>query len=188
MLISEKNPEKIKVGGGQNAYFLFARVVVLGFIIAFLLLGISFAQTSPVAAAISSIRTPEALACWLSNNFRYELKLTDAWQTPEETMKLKKGDCDDFALLAQAALKGLGIKSDVVIIKFRGLNVLHAVCIWKDKAGLYNFISNCELVRTGKADISQAIAKFYPDVERIIYTDSNMRFTRSTPVIVASSK
>ena len=187
-MISEKNPEKIKVGGGQNAYFLFARAVVLGFIIAFLLLGISFAQSSPVAAVIPSVRTPEALACWLSNNFRYELKLTDAWQTPEETIKLKKGDCDDFALLAQAVLKGLGIKSDVVIIKFRGLNVLHAICIWKEETGSYSFISNCELTRTGKADIQQAIAKFYPDVESIIYTDQNMRFTKSAPVIIASSK
>jgi len=168
--------------------FLVTRIIVLVFFITLLLAGTSFAQTSAIAGAISSIRTPEALACWLSNNFRYELKLTDAWQTPEETMKLKKGDCDDFALLAQAVLKGLGIKSDVVIIKFRGLNVLHAVCIWKDKAGSYNFISNCELTRTGKADIQQAIAKFYPDVERIIYTDSNMRFTKSTPIIVASSK
>jgi hypothetical protein len=185
MLIPEKNPEKIRVRGEQNAYFLFARTVILGFIIAFLLLGLCFAQGLETPSTINS---PENLAGWLAKNFRYELKLTDAWQTPQETVSLKKGDCDDFALLAQAVLKKLGIKSDVVIIKFRGLNVLHAICIWKDKTGLYSFISNCKLTRTGKADIQQAIAKFYPDVKSIIYTDQNMRFTKTTPVIIASLK
>jgi len=185
MSISERNPEKIKVAGGQNAYFLFARIAFLGLILVLVLIGISFAQNLDVPSLVNS---PERLAGWFANDFRYELKLTDAWQAPAETVTLKKGDCDDFALLAQAVLKGLGIKSDVVVIKFRGLKLLHAICIWKEKTGSYNFISNQELCRTGKTDIREAIAKFYPDVESIIYPDQNMCLTKTSPIIIASQR
>ena len=157
---------------------VFLRVVAIGFILALPLVGISFAQ-SPISACV---KTPEALEGWLAKNFRYELKMTDDWQTPQETVRLGKGDCDDFALLAQAVLGDLGIKSDVVILKFRGLNMLHAICIWKDRFGYYSFISNQELCRTGKTDIQEAIAKFYPDAENIIFTDQNMRFVKTARI------
>jgi hypothetical protein len=175
MLNPQKNLVINKAESRQSAFLLFARGAFLGFILVLVLVGISLAEDLRVPAAVNS---PRALSAWLAGNFRYELKLTDAWQTPQETIALRKGDCDDFALLAQAVLKRAGIKSDVVILKFKGLSVMHALCIWKDSDGLYSFFSNFEMYRTGKADIRQAISKFYPDVEDVIFTDQNMRFTK----------
>jgi hypothetical protein len=68
-------------------------------------------------------------------------------------------------------LDGQGIKSDVVIIKYRGLNVMHAICMYKESNGTYSFISNKELQRTGETDMTRAVAKFYPDMERIMVAD-----------------
>ena len=140
--------------------------------------GISFAQGPSIAEVASSIKTPEALAGWLSSNLRYEFAMGDDWQTPEEIVKLKKGDCDDFAVLAKAILKELGIKSDVVVLRFKGLSVAHAVCVWKDANGNISFISNRELHQTDQPDVRQAILKYYPDLETIVYTDKDMRYTR----------
>ncbi|MCX5704863.1 MAG: hypothetical protein NTZ92_02215 [Candidatus Omnitrophica bacterium] len=154
------------------------QIIFLCIILVLIMQGTSFAQGSSIAKATFSIKTPEALVGWFTRDFRYELKLTNICQTPEETCALKKGDCDDFASLAQVVLKNMGIKSDVVIIKFKGLNVLHAVCIWKNAAGNVSFISNQKLYQTAEPDVRQAIKKYYPDLETIIYTDKDMRYTR----------
>jgi hypothetical protein len=170
----------------ENAFFMkikfinnLVRVAVICLVIFFALLGLSMAAQSLSLVDIASrVKTPEALAGWLSSNVRYEFAMGDGWQAPEEIIKLKKGDCDDFAVLAQAILKEIGIKSDVVILKFRGISIAHAVCVWKDAAGNISFISNQKLYHTAESDIRQAILKYYPDLETIIYTDKDMRYTR----------
>ncbi len=126
------------------------------------------AQEPSFNEATSFIRSPASLVSWLSCNFRYELKLTDDWQTPQETFAAKKGDCDDFALLAQSILGRSGISSEVVVIKFRGLSVFHAVCVFREADGTVSFISNTELYRSGKRTTQEALKKFYPDLESII--------------------
>jgi hypothetical protein len=118
-----------------------------------------------------SIRTPEQIVSWFASEFEYQLKMPDRPQTPTETLELRTGDCDDFAALAKVILEGQGIKSDVVIIKYRGLNIMHAICIYKENNGTYSFISNKELQRTGETDMTRAVAKFYPDMERIMVAD-----------------
>jgi len=119
----------------------------------------------------SSIQTPQALAEWLSSEFSYRMELVDQWQKPQETIDSKAGDCEDFAILASACLTRLGIANNVIILKFRDLDISHAVCLWKDKDGSYNFISNGKLQRTGKRHIESAIGKFYPDCEKIIFQE-----------------
>lgn len=121
--------------------------------------------------APEAIRTPEQIVTWFSSDFQYQLKIPDRPQSPGETVELKSGDCDDFAVLASAILARSGIRSDVLIIKCRGLNIKHAICIWRDRDGTYDFISNSELNRTSRTDIVSAVAKFYPDWEEI--TSSN---------------
>jgi hypothetical protein len=155
------------------------RVAVICLIIFFALLGLSMAAQNLTLADIAlRVKTPEALAGWLSSNFRYEYSIGDGWEAPEKIIKLKKGDCDDFAVLAQAILKEIGIKSDVVVLKFKGLSIAHAICVWKDAAGNISFISNQKLYQTAEPDVRQAILKYYPDLETIIYTDKDMRYTR----------
>ncbi len=142
-------------------------------ILIFWLLGLILCSSSACAQevsfkeAISPIRSPMSLASWLSNNFSYEFNLTRFWQTPEETFTAKKGNCKDFALLAQNILRRMNIPSEIVIIKFKGLTLSHAVCIFREADGTYSFISNCELCRSGKPTTTEALKKFYPDLESI---------------------
>lgn len=63
------------------------------------------------------------------SEIKYEMKIGDKLQTPKETMQLKTGDCEDFAVLTNYLLKQIGIKSEIVIIKFKRLNIEHAICI-----------------------------------------------------------
>lgn len=113
-----------------------------------------------------AIQTPQELGVWLANEFRYQGEIPDYWQSAEETLNLKTGDCEDFAILAQSVLKNLGIDSDIVIIKFRGLKECHAVCMFKIN-GFYNFISNQKLIQTKQTSIREAVQEKYPDWQRI---------------------
>jgi hypothetical protein len=123
-----------------------------------------------------SIRTPEQIVSWFNSEFEYRMKMPDRPQSPAETMELRSGDCDDFASLAKMILEGQGIKSDVVIIKYRGLNIMHAICMYKESNGTYSFISNKELQRTGEADMTHAVAKFYPDMEKIMVANADRSY------------
>ena len=120
-----------------------------------------------------TIRTPDQIVKWFDSDFQYQLKLPDAPQSPEETMVLKTGDCDDFAALASVILARSGIKSDVLIIRFKGLNVQHAICIWRNSSGTYDFISSKKLHRTLAHDIVSAVAEYYPDWEAIDLASEN---------------
>ena len=116
----------------------------------------------------TKINSPQELAIWFSEEFEYQTEYPDVWQEPSSTLRTKKGDCEDFALLASAALKKIGILSNVAIIKFRDLNTSHAICIWKNKHGKYNFISNGHLFKSEVPTLEGAVGKYYPDWDKII--------------------
>lgn len=135
------------------------------FIIIFLLVPtLCFAQS--VENISSLVHTPQELGVWLASEFRYQGEIPDYWQSTEETLNLKTGDCEDFAILAQDVLKNLGIDSDMVIIKFRGLKESHAVCMFKIN-GFYSFISNQKLIQTKQTSIREAVQEKYPDWQKI---------------------
>ena len=113
-----------------------------------------------------SIRTPEDLSQWLSSNFRYVMEIPDHWQNTEETLNLRTGDCEDFAVLSKALLDRIGIASEIVIVEFRGLQVSHAICAWQD-AGQVNLMSNGKLCKVEAGSIKEALKKKYPDLKRI---------------------
>lgn len=136
----------------------------------------AFSQSQEVT--LSTVKTPEEIARWISSEFTYSVEFPDKWQSPEETIRLKRGDCEDFAILASEALKRQGIDNDIVIVKFEGLDTSHAICIWKDSRGIYSFISNKKLMKTGETDIRGAIERYYPDWRRITFTDPEHRNKR----------
>ena len=115
-----------------------------------------------------SIRSPEDLVKWLHGEFTYEFKFPDNRQSPEETARLRKGDCEDFAFLCQSILGSLGIKSDVIVIKFRQIGILHAICVFKQGA-TYSFMSNRDIIRTRGRTVAEAVNEKFPDWERIAY-------------------
>ena len=136
------------------------------------------------SAEAASIKNPQALVNWLASNFSYVMEMPDKWQTPEETVQLKTGDCEDFAILASAILTRLGIANDIIIVKYKGLNIAHAICAWKDKDGFYKYISNQEMVNTRKGNLEEAIEKFHPDWENIVFTNPKGEYKK----IVTRSK
>lgn len=114
------------------------------------------------------VRTPSDLVGWYSKEFEYRMEMIDEHQTPEETIIKREGDCEDFAFLSRSVLVGLGIEdASVVRLKFKGLNICHAVCVFKDENGIYYMITNRELIRTDLKDMSAAIQSQYPDIENI---------------------
>lgn len=57
---------------------------------------------------------------WVSSNITYKSDkdnygVADYWATPQETLKRKAGDCEDFAILLQSKLKTAKIDSTIVI-------------------------------------------------------------------------
>ena len=118
------------------------------------------------------IQSPHDLARWLESDFKYVFRLNDEWQTPSETINKRAGDCEDFATLDSDVLEKMGVKSHIVIIKFRGMDFKHAISIWKEKNGTYSYISNQKLVRTGIGTIEKALSVYYPDWETLTFTDS----------------
>lgn len=92
----------------------------------------------------------------------YKRDCIDWKQTPELTWGLKRGDCEDFAYLAQALLKQIGIESRILKVWWNGQG--HAVCLF-DK---YIF-SNANLREFSNFDqIIKCIAGNSPAKWRII--------------------
>lgn len=52
----------------------------------------------------------------VNRNVTYVPDPTDQWQTPQETMKLRKGDCEDYVLLKRAMLLNKGWRSDQLVM------------------------------------------------------------------------
>ena len=144
----------------------------------FFVLLVIIAAAAPLACAsqgleeaMQGIRSPEDIARFFFQEFTYAMTLPDRAHTPEETIEAMSGDCEDFAILASAMLTRMGIENQVFVIKFSDLKIAHAVCIWKDKNGYYNFISNQELQRTSQRTAEGAIRKFYPDCQALVSID-----------------
>ena len=92
----------------------------------------------------STYTTPKAVATFLRNNFTFTrdedlFGEPDRWQSPEEFASRKVGDCEDFALLAQALLRRNGIEAYLLSVFGEG-GYAHTVCVFVDERGRYNVI------------------------------------------------
>ena len=145
-----------------------------------------------------SIKSPEELVGWLHKEFTYELKFPDYKQTLDETLKRRAGDCEDFALLSHTVLNGLGIKNEVVIVTYREIKVMHAICVFKH-GNTYSIISNREMIKTSRRSVNDAIAEIYPDWDKLAFLSSDgqpvrtierdytLRIGRSTLAMIRST-
>lgn len=77
-----------------------------------------------------SLDTPEKLGQYLQASIQYvqEPEGKNEWQTLEETIQTGKGDCEEYAFLAQNILHRQG-KNAHVVSNFRD----HASCVWIQK-------------------------------------------------------
>ena len=88
--------------------------------------------------------TPNAVAAFLHKAFTFQRDETlfgeaDRWQSPEEFVARKAGDCEDYALLARALLRRNGIEASLFSV-FGKEGYAHTVCVFLDHRGRYNVI------------------------------------------------
>lgn len=91
----------------------------------------------------SYIKTPQDIEDWLvAEGFIYKSDKTrkDEWKTPEQTIKDKAGDCEDYAILSAVILRDLGYEKVMVIAIF-GKNLAHGICWFKEKDGTWSIFS-----------------------------------------------
>ncbi len=68
---------------------------------------------------------------------------TNWMQSPLETIRKKKGDCEDYANLSSYVLRKNGYRSIVLAVWSKNLKKAHAVCVYIDKDG-FGVIDNNE--------------------------------------------
>jgi len=124
-----------------------------------------------VGNVVSGVHSPQELSNWLSTELHYQAEIPDSWQSAEETLRLGKGDCEDFAILSSAVLDGLKIPNQLLIIKFKNLKASHAICVFKENE-LCAFMSNEKMIPTHATLVKDAIEEIYPDWEAIIFTNT----------------
>ena len=122
---------------------------------------------SPLLVQLASTHTtPKAVAALLRDAFTFKRDAelfgeADHWQSPEEFTKRKVGDCEDYALLAQAILRRNGIEAYALSL-FGQEGYAHTICVFKDERGRYNLI-DVDKIRYPKAVSLQALASWlYP--------------------------
>jgi hypothetical protein len=118
------------------------------------------AQTT-YAATIKNLNTPQKIFDWMLVNLHYmpDQSKNDEFRSAELTYELRYGDCDDYANFASTILRQHGYQVEILSVfnKTQG----HAVCVWQENDGSYNFLSNI--------NIYYVYAKSYTEIASIVY-------------------
>ena len=105
--------------------------------------------------------TPKAVASFLREAFTFKrdeelFGEADRWQSPEEFVARKAGDCEDYALLARAILRRNGMEAYVFTV-FGNEGYAHTVCVFADHRGRYDII-NVDKLRVLDAKSLESVA------------------------------
>ncbi|MBI3332828.1 MAG: transglutaminase domain-containing protein [Candidatus Omnitrophica bacterium] len=116
-------------------------------------------------AIARSCATPEQLARFLQAKISFQddarqFGRPDYWQDPEELLTRGKGDCEDYALLAQAVLSRQGIEAFVFSLYGEG-GYAHTVCVFEEDGG-YNVINEDRLIRYRARSLQELATELYP--------------------------
>ena len=111
----------------------------------------------------STYTTPNAVAAFLHKAFTFQrdealFGEADRWQSPEEFVARKAGDCEDYALLARALLRRNGIEASVFSV-FGKEGYAHTVCVFVDHRGRYNVI-DVDKLRVLEAKSLESVASW----------------------------
>ena len=111
----------------------------------------------------NKIRSWDDYAYWLQKNIKYRKdELKDAWASPQVTLNLKQGDCEDFTFLNIEVAKILGYQPR--FLAFVNHKKTHAVCVFKNQDH-YVWFDNARLKKTKAASLSEfasEVTKEYP--------------------------
>ncbi|MGH7197581.1 MAG: transglutaminase domain-containing protein [Candidatus Omnitrophota bacterium] len=93
----------------------------------------------------------EKYAEWLGEHVAYQPDNgSREWADPQTTVARGYGDCKDYALLSQQALRTLGYEAQIYSVTFSSRDK-HAICVFRVN-GRYAFFSNDELYMTDASD------------------------------------
>ena len=115
---------------------------------------------------LTELKSPEAVTKFMHEKFRIVedsalFGKDDYWQSPEEFLSRRAGDCEDFALFAQSALTRIGFESYVISL-YAPAGYAHTVTLFKQD-GVYNIINDGRLYRYGTLTPEEALTRVRPD-------------------------
>lgn len=98
---------------------------------------------------LNDIQNLKDYSQWLEDNITYVKDgAIDSWSKPVETLKRKRGDCEDFTLLTSAVVRLFGYKPKfIAFIQAKRPDKGHAICVFK-KNGYYVWFDNATLKQT----------------------------------------
>jgi len=121
---------------------------------------------SPIDQITQTCPTPQALAAFLHRTFQFESDQeqfgeVDRWQSPSEFVQRKRGDCEDYAVLAQAVLARRGVEAYVFSVIGTG-GYAHTVCVFVDERGRYNVLNQDRLSYPRARSLEAVASYLYP--------------------------
>ena len=125
----------------------------------------STAVSDPLVSLSRQHTTPKAVSAFLKQTFKFQRDQdifgeVERWQSPQEFLARKTGDCEDYALLARDLLVRNGIEAYVFSL-FGDEGYAHTVCVFVED-GRYNVI-NQDKIRHYRAKTLEAVAsQMYP--------------------------
>jgi len=119
---------------------------------------------SQVKVLARSYPTPEKLACFLNERLVFErdsslFGRSDYWQRPEEFLANGAGDCEDYALLAQAVLEQQG-KEAFLFSLYGTKGYAHTVCVFVENSR-YNVMNEGRLLRYQAESLEELADRLY---------------------------
>ena len=135
-----------------------------------LVLTISFSAYGMPEGVPDWVTTPDKLSTWMTAKMEYQAECDDCdkWKKPEETIKDLGGDCEDFAILAKAVLKDLGMESTLIFIsgkeevEGKEKTTGHMILIYTNEDGTISWFDNYWLRHSSFTELSELLDKHYP--------------------------
>ncbi len=147
----------------QKTFFLLVFLIVIYFPLP---VSLASSSSSSIQALALQLSSPKAIAQWMKKNLDFKedqaiFGTEDYWQSAQEILKRKAGDCEDYAILAKALLDELGMES--YVISFYGPNdYAHTIVLFKDKGG-YNVMNEDRLYHYHSKTVEEALSRVHPE-------------------------
>lgn len=110
-----------------------------------------------------NLKTPQSVSLYIWRYFDFEkdriqFGAEDYWQSAEQLLATKKGDCEDFALFAKEILTRNGYFS--FVLNLYGSRD-HSICVFK-KNGLYGAVDGGNYIEASFDDITSLLTHLDP--------------------------
>jgi len=128
--------------------------------------GASFVAPLTFQHITQDLTTPHEIVGFMKDHFTFKddeplFGEIDYWQSPEEFLERREGDCEDFALFVKRIFDQRGIESYVVSF-YGDADFAHTVLIFKTDHERYNVINEDRLYQYKAKSIEGALSRVYP--------------------------